>query len=110
LAASLPEELLASSERWAARFLGKQKSLRSYVVRTDRLVVPETLTSASVCYFGERIELTEEQARELLREDGGAGTFHLRRSACAGRLEAGRRDLRNGSRIRIEMGSWRDRE
>jgi hypothetical protein len=72
LAASLPVELSASSERWAARFLGKQKLVRSYVVREDRLVLPETLAESGMFYFGERVELTEEQATELLCEDGDA--------------------------------------
>jgi len=70
LLAALPVGLADSSERLYARFLGKQKGLKRHIVRDDRLVLPETLASHGVNYFGEAVELTEEQGREFLREDG----------------------------------------
>ena len=70
LLAALPVGLADSSERLYARFLGKQKGLKRHIVRVDRLVLPETLASHGVNYFGEAVELTEEQGREFLREDG----------------------------------------
>ncbi len=66
---SLPGELAAESERWAKWFLGKREDVKPYIVRDDRLVVPETLTNHGIYRFGETIELTEEEAGELLRED-----------------------------------------
>jgi hypothetical protein len=68
LRAALPTELAASSERWAGWFMGTS-GLKPYIVRDERLVVPETLASHGVYFFGETIELTDDQARELLRED-----------------------------------------
>ena len=70
LLAALPIELADSSERWYARFLGEQKGLKCYVVRDDRLVLPETLASHGVYYFSDPVKLMEEEARGLLREDG----------------------------------------
>jgi hypothetical protein len=73
LRAALPAELAASSERWAGWFMGTG-GLKPYIVRDERLVVPETLASHGVYFFGETIELTDDQARELLREDRPAPT------------------------------------
>jgi hypothetical protein len=69
LLASLPEEFSGTSERWADWFLGQQKSVKTYIVRDERLVLPETLENHGVYRFGEEIQLTENEARELLRED-----------------------------------------
>jgi hypothetical protein len=69
LLASLPEGLLARSERWAGWFLGKQKDTKPYVVCDGLLVVPETLASPGVYRFGDRVELREEEAQEFLRKD-----------------------------------------
>jgi hypothetical protein len=74
LPASLPEDLLVWSENRAAWFLGKQKDVKAYIVRDRLLVIPETLASHGVYHFGDRIELTEERARELMREDRPAPT------------------------------------
>lgn len=68
LRSALPAELAVSSERWAGWFTGTS-GLKPYIVRDARLVVRETLKSAGVYYFGETVELTDEEARELLRED-----------------------------------------
>ncbi len=73
LLAALPEDLLTESNRWAGWFLGTQ-SAKPYVVRDRLLVLPETLASHGVYCFGERVELSDEQARELLREDRPART------------------------------------
>ena len=68
LLAALPADLLAASQRWEAVFTGKQEGLKTYIVRAERIVLPETLASNGVFRFGELVELTEAQASELLRE------------------------------------------
>jgi hypothetical protein len=73
LLAALPGELALSSEHWLEWFLGKGESLKTYVVRDKSLTVPETLGNPGVVHFGDRIELRQDQARELLREDRPAG-------------------------------------
>jgi hypothetical protein len=69
LLAALPGELALSSEHWLEWFLGKGESLKTYVVRDKSLTVPETLANPGVVHFGDRIELRQDQARELLRND-----------------------------------------
>jgi hypothetical protein len=69
LFASLPEDLLARSQCWAAWFLGKEEHVKPYIVRDRLLAIPETLASHGVHHFGDRIILPEERARELMRED-----------------------------------------
>ena len=69
LLASLPEELLASSERWHAWFFGKPKDVKSYVVCEEHLEVRETLAHHGIYRFGELIQLPEKEAREFLRRD-----------------------------------------
>jgi hypothetical protein len=66
---SLPEELAATSERWNAWFFGKQESVTRYIVRDERLILPETLAHHGVLHCGDEVFLTDEEARELLRED-----------------------------------------
>lgn len=72
LLAALPVELADASENWCAWWLGKQKGMKCYIVRDDRLVLPENLASHGVFYFSDPVKLTEEQANELLHEDGSA--------------------------------------
>ena len=74
LLASLPEDLLARSQCWAARFLGKEEHVKPYIVRDRLLAIPETLASHGVHRFGDRIMLPEQQAQELMREDRAAPT------------------------------------
>lgn len=69
LRASLPEELAATSGQWIDWFLGRQKETKSYVVRDALLAIPETLASDGVHHCGDPVELTDEQAQELLQED-----------------------------------------
>lgn len=73
LRAALPSELAASSERWSGWITGTT-GVKPYIVRDARLEVRETLKSAGVFHFGETVELTDEEARELLREDRPAPT------------------------------------
>jgi hypothetical protein len=69
LLVSLPAEVYSASERWADWCLGREKDAKTYVVTDDFLAIPETLASAGVYRFGDRVELSADQARDLLRED-----------------------------------------
>jgi hypothetical protein len=69
LLAALPSDLAADSERWTDWFLGSNEYAKPYVVRDERLVVAETLASTGIYQRGERIELADERAAELLREN-----------------------------------------
>ncbi|MBZ5697906.1 MAG: hypothetical protein LAN18_05105 [Acidobacteriia bacterium] len=69
LLAALPSDLAGDSERWLDWFLGSNKIAKPYVVRDERLVVAETLANAGIYQRGERIELSDERAVELLREN-----------------------------------------
>jgi hypothetical protein len=69
LVTSLPEDLLAGSQWWSTWFLGKEKGVKPYIVRDRLLAIPETLASHGVYRFGDRVELSKEQAKELMRED-----------------------------------------
>jgi len=78
LLASLPEDLLARSQDRAAWFLGKHKDMKPYIVRVRLLVIPETLVSHGVYHFGDRIELSDKEARGLMRKDRPAPTRDAR--------------------------------
>jgi hypothetical protein len=69
LHASLPEGVGAKSESWAGWFLGKPTDAKTYVVRDIQLVLPETLAHPGIYNRFDRVELYDEQARELLRTD-----------------------------------------
>lgn len=69
LLGSLPVDLAGAGESWANRFFGRQNDAKQYVVRDEWLVIQESLANHGCYRFGETIELTEEQARELLRVD-----------------------------------------
>jgi hypothetical protein len=66
LLAYLPEELLPGSERWHAWFIGKQEDAKPYVVVVDELVLPESLAHAGFYHFGDKLELADSEASELL--------------------------------------------
>jgi prefoldin subunit 5 len=66
---SLPESIMPQSERWYGLFFGNSKTEISYVVIADSLVLPETFSSNGLLSFGDRVQLTEEGAREFLRKD-----------------------------------------
>jgi hypothetical protein len=66
---SLPESIMPQSERWYGLFFGNSKTETSYVVIADSLVLPETFSSNGLLSFGDRVQLTEEGAREFLRKD-----------------------------------------
>jgi len=68
LLVSLPEDLLAGSNRWHVWFIGKQQGLKPYVVVVEKLTLPESLARANFYRFGEKVELTDEEARNLLHE------------------------------------------
>jgi hypothetical protein len=65
---SLPEHLLAGSNQWHAWFIGKQQGVKPYVVVVEDLTFPESLARANLYRFGEKVELSDEEASELLRE------------------------------------------
>jgi hypothetical protein len=50
-------------------FFGNSKTETTYVVIGDSLVLPETFSSNGLLSFGDRVQLTEEDAREFLRKD-----------------------------------------
>jgi hypothetical protein len=66
---SLPESIVPQSERWYGLFFGNSKTETTYVVIADSLVLPETFSSNGLLSFGDRVQLTEEDAREFLRKD-----------------------------------------
>jgi len=68
LVSALPEQFAAESERWAAALHGTREGLQTYVVRAQVLVIPETLAHHGVYHRGEKIDLPEREARELLGE------------------------------------------
>jgi hypothetical protein len=63
-----PEEVTATSERWYAWFIGDQGGMKSYAVVVDELTLPESLARANSYGFGDKVELTDEEARDLLRD------------------------------------------
>jgi hypothetical protein len=70
--ASLREALvrvLPESEHWQNWFLGTAADTKLYVVRDEFLVLPETLKSPGIYHFGDTVELSEDQAQELVREN-----------------------------------------
>lgn len=75
LLSALPGDIAERSERWAGWFLGKQRDTKPYVVRVACVAVRETLAHHGFYRFGEMVELTDEQARELLREDRPGDDF-----------------------------------
>ncbi len=68
LFATLPEDLLAASVRWHDWFVGKGDELKRYVVVVGELTLPESIASAGVHRFGDKVELADDKAAELLRE------------------------------------------
>jgi hypothetical protein len=68
LADSLPGELAATSERWVAWFVGDQERMKSYAVVANELTLPESLARANSYGFGDTVELTDDQASDLLRD------------------------------------------
>jgi len=68
LLASLPEEVTATSERWYGWFIGDQGGMKSYAVVVDELTLPESLARANSYRFGDKVELTDQEASELLRD------------------------------------------
>jgi hypothetical protein len=69
LSASLPEDLFGASERWHGWFLGNQHGTKPYIVIDEHLLRPETLAHNGLYHSGDTIQLTEEEAAELLRAD-----------------------------------------
>jgi hypothetical protein len=74
LLAALPENFGAESERWCAWFLGERKNVTAYVVADHTLQIAETLAHSGFYHFSETIEVTPEEARELLRSNRPAPT------------------------------------
>lgn len=72
LAASLPADLAAASERWLSWFRGAREDAKPYPVNQERLVISETLAHHGVYLRGETVHLNDEEARTLLRADGAA--------------------------------------
>ena len=68
LLASLPEALAAASGRWHSWFVGEQGKVKSYVLVVDEATLPESLARAGSYRFGDKMELTDEEAGELLRD------------------------------------------
>jgi hypothetical protein len=68
LLASLPEEVTATSKGWHAWFIGDQEGMKSYAVVATELRVVESLARANSYAFGDKVELTDEEARDLRRE------------------------------------------
>ena len=68
LADSLPAELAATSERWHAWFTGDQEGMKSYAVVVNELTLRESLARANSYVFGDKVELTDEEASELVRD------------------------------------------
>jgi hypothetical protein len=66
---SLPESIMPQSERWYGLFFGNSKTETAYIVIADSLVLPETFSSNGLLSFGDRVQLTEKDAREFLRKD-----------------------------------------
>jgi len=69
LLGTLPENGLTASERWYGRFFGEDKDAKSYVIVDDALILPETWASDGICHFGDVVQLDDQQAHELLRDD-----------------------------------------
>jgi hypothetical protein len=74
LLAALPTDFGSDSEHWFAWFLGARENVTAYVVADHTLQVAETLAHPGFYHFGETIQLTKEEARELLRENRPAPT------------------------------------
>ena len=68
LLASLSEGITATSERWHAWFTGDQEGMKSYTVVVNELTLPESLARANSYRFGDKVELTDEEANELVRD------------------------------------------
>jgi len=68
LLASLPAEVTATSERWHGWFVGDEGGTQSFAVVVDELTLPESLARAHSYSFSDRVELTDEEASELVRD------------------------------------------
>lgn len=83
LAASLPlGDFSSASELWLAGFVGERTDLKSYIVRDRQLAITEGLAHSGIYNRGEKINLTDEQAQELLREDRPAKRTNSRPWSC----------------------------
>lgn len=69
LLATLSEPILPASKAWAADLLGRDEGLKPYIVVDKQLALPETLARSAPLFFGQTVHLSDEEARELLRED-----------------------------------------
>ena len=69
LSNSLPREQLSASQEWFDFFVGGAEKPGAYVVIDEQLQLPETLASAGLYHFGDRISLPRDEAAELLRAD-----------------------------------------
>jgi hypothetical protein len=75
LRASLPAgQLFDTADRQGARFLGRPKNAKPYVVRIEYLAMNETLAHHGIYHFGETIFLEEKEAADLMSTDFSAGT------------------------------------
>jgi len=66
---SLPTDLAARSERFVKWFLGEAQATKTYIVRDEIFTLSETLASPHVYHSGDHVELTDEQAAQLLSEE-----------------------------------------
>jgi len=66
---SLHFDMAAASQAWKALFLGESDALKAYVVCDDSLEPQPTLARKAVYSFGETVLLSEDEARELVRDD-----------------------------------------
>ena len=69
LANALPSDHSSECELWHGWFTGQRPAATAYVVRDEHLTVRETLADHGVYALGDPIVLSEDEARELLRED-----------------------------------------
>ena len=69
LSDALPSDRSAECERWHGWFTGQRPRVSTYIVRDEHLTVRETLADHGVYSLGDPIVLSEDEARELLRED-----------------------------------------
>jgi hypothetical protein len=69
LFSSLPASIIDASREWAKRFLGQREDVKPYVVYADTLQLEEALADSGFYLRGDEVLLSDEEARELLRND-----------------------------------------
>lgn len=61
----LPKEMAPEAERFATWFLGMEEDRKPCLITVEQVTLPETLRSSNVFVYGERPELTREEARRV---------------------------------------------